>query len=347
MKLKILYLINYFGLGADRWISSGYRDAFEDMGHEFHYVYFHDDLAEAIRKIEPNILFLVPSQSVKDSANWPVINAARSRGTKVFLMADQTIASSPEKLPVYRDAGIADVCWGENEAEWMQDFVRASGQNYITIPLAANRKYHFPTAAVGKYECDIAFLGAMMPLKRAVFQKILIPLTKKYRVRIFGPGWTVKDKVLKTAAALFRKAGVEQISRWLQKQRISVPVEEENRLYSSAKISVNIHERGPETKNHIFLNERGFKIPACGGFEICDHNVALRRYFTEEEVVMAKDDEDWFVKIEYYLKHEAERKKIQEAGSRRALRDHTYHERVRKVLELAGFGGATSKGITN
>ncbi len=340
MKLKILFLINYFGLGADRWISSGYRDAFADMGHEFNYAYFHDDMPTVLREARPDIFFIVPSESVKNPASWPVFREARRAGTKVFLMADQTIAESPEKLPVYRDVDIADVYWGENEPEWMQGFVRASGRSYITIPLAANKKYHFPTAPVRKYACDIAFLGAMMPLKRKIFEQLLIPLMKKHHVRVYGPGWTFKDKALKTAAACARKFGAEKACAWLTKQRISVPVVEENQLYSSAKVSINIHERGPETKNHVFLNERGFKIPACGGFEICDHNLALRRYFTEDEVVMAEDDgEDWFRKIEYYLRHDGERERIRKAGTARALREHTYHHRAKRVLELAGFSG--------
>jgi spore maturation protein CgeB len=336
-KLKILYLINYFGLGADRWISSGYRDAFTDMGHEFHYVNFSDDLREAIETVCPDILMLVPSELVRNPANWPAIREARRRGAKVFVGVDQTAVGDPEKLAFYRDADIADVYYGENEEEWMQDFVRASGKKYVTIPNAANSKYHFPAPAVEKYRCDIAFLGAMMPLKRTAFKKLLIPLTKRYHVRIYGPGWTFKDKALKAAAALFRKAGIRSASAWFTAQRVSVPPEEERELYSSAKASVNIHERGPETKNHVFLNERTFKIPACGGFEICDHNLALRRHFTESEVVMADDDEDWFKKIDYYLHHDGERSRIREAGARRALRDHTYHQRAKRILELAGF----------
>jgi spore maturation protein CgeB len=87
------------------------------------------------------------------------------------------------------------------------------------------------------------------------------------------------------------------------------------------------------------LNERTFKIPACGGFEICDFVPPLRRYFTEEEMVMADDKrgdwvKDWFRKVDYYLAHDDERKKIQEKSTVRALRDHTYLQRVDYLLQL-------------
>lgn len=333
--MKVLYHINYYGLGADRWISGGYRDAFQDLGHEFFYVYFHEDLGTAIDRIRPEILFIVPTDYVLDHSHWGKLRDARKRGTKIFLMADQTCGEVPEKIRLYRDGDVADVYWGENEAEWMQDFVGRTGREYVTIPLAANRKYHFPTSPAPKYECDIAYLGAIMPFKREAFQKLLLPLKKRYRVRIYGPGWTIKDRVLRFSAVALRKLNVDRLSTWITKHRVTVPPEEENQLYSSAKICVNIHERGPEQKNHVFLNERGFKIPACGGFEICDFNRALRRYFTADEVVMTENDDDWFRKIDYFLHHEDERLKIKEAGTHRVHRDHTYHHRVQLVLELA------------
>ena len=37
-------------------------------------------------------------------------------------------------------------------------------------------------------------------------------------------------------------------------------------------------------------------------------------------------------KIDYYLKHESERKKIAEAGHRRALKDHKISDRLKILL---------------
>ena len=87
------------------------------------------------------------------------------------------------------------------------------------------------------------------------------------------------------------------------------------------------------------MNERTFKIPACGGFEICDFVPPLRRYFNEEEMVMADDKrgnwvDDWFRKIEYYLHHEKEKEAIRCKGITRALRDHMYTNRVRDILSM-------------
>ena len=75
---------------------------------------------------------------------------------------------------------------------------------------------------------------------------------------------------------------------------------------------------------------------ARGGFGICDFvppEIALRRYFTADEMVYAKDEKDWFDKIDYYLKHDAEREEIKKKGTARALRDHMYTNRVKDILK--------------
>ena len=333
--MKILFQINYLGgLGADRWIFGGYEEAFKRLGHEFTYFSYDSDFQAEITKAAPDILFLFYA-GIFDKNNWQFLRDLRKKGVTVFIFVDNFFNSTQEKLEAYRDGDLADVYWGENEESCMQEFVQQTGHPYVTVPLASNPKYHFPTAPVKKYECDIVFLGAMMPYKRAAFEKLLIPLKKKYNVKIFGPNWTMGDNTLRLLGLAARKVKLQGLNQWIQKFRISIPPEEENQLYSSAKICLNIHERGPEQKNHVFLNERGFKIPACGGFEICDQNGALRKYFTEDEVVMSKDDDDWFVKIDYYLTHEEERLRIKEAGSKRALRDHTYNQRIAQFLQLA------------
>jgi spore maturation protein CgeB len=113
--------------------------------------------------------------------------------------------------------------------------------------------------------------------------------------------------------------------------RRQVPYEEESQAYASAKISLNFHEQ--MEGGWFLLNGRTFKIPACGGFEICDYVPLARRFFSEDELVMAKDDDDFFKKVDYYMTHDRERKRIQEKGTARALKEHTYHNRAKLILD--------------
>jgi spore maturation protein CgeB len=336
--MKVLHQINYLGgLGADRWIGEGFKHGFESLGHEFFWLTARDDMKTRLDEIKPDILMI--AQGLVTSANVAAWTPHRERGMKVVLRVDSFFDQEPEAGRILKESDPADLYYGEVERPWIDRFTEITGKPYHVITQAANPKYHFPTEPVKKYECDIVFLGAMMPNKRAALEELLIPLTKKYNVKIYGPNWTAKDNAMRLAAYGARKIGWMGLNKWISDLRITVPPEDENKLYSSAKISVNIHERGDHIKNHIILNERTFKIPASGGFEICDFVPPLRNYFTEEEMVMADDRKgdwikDWFEKIDYYLKNTAEREAIRARGIARAHKDHMYGNRVQQILNI-------------
>ena len=84
-------------------------------------------------------------------------------------------------------------------------------------------------------------------------------------------------------------------------------------------------------------NERTFKIPFCGGLEICDDVACVRDYFVDgEEIVIATSRDDWFDKIDYYLERPDEAKVIGNAGRRRVLASHTYEHRARRATSRSG-----------
>lgn len=339
--MKILNQINYVsGLGADRWIGNGFKDAFEELGHEFHWLTAAADPRERLDEVMPDITMI--GQDMLRREHLPVFAAHRRRGMKLVVRVDSFFDRNPEVRDAFVNHDPADLYYGEVENPWMDVFKKVTGKPYHVITNAAHRKYHFPAKPIEKYECDIVFLGAMMPHKREAFRTLLFPLKKKYRVKIYGSNWTAKDNLMRLAALAARKVGLMGVNDWVNELRLSVPPEEENQLYASAKISLNIHERGESIRSHVILNERTFKIPASGGFEICDWVPPLRNYFTKEEMVMADNAhgswvDDWFRKIDYYITHEKERRTIQERGTARALRDHTYLNRVRQLLSLLGF----------
>lgn len=146
----------------------------------------------------------------------------------------------------------------------------------------------------------------------------------------------MKDNVLRVCQRMGREFNSTAAMEFFYRRRIQIPEAEENQLYSSAEISLIFHEREPDgSQPHYVLNQRTFKIPACGGFEICDHGPALRKYFEEDEVIMADDARDCLVKVEYYLNHDDEGRIIPANGVAKARKCHTYHQRVERVLSLA------------
>jgi len=112
---------------------------------------------------------------------------------------------------------------------------------------------------------------------------------------------------------------------------VTVPADEERVLYSSAKIALNFHEQVP---GHVIVNQRAFKIAACGGFQICDYVPAIREYFEPSELLMAGEPLDWFEKVEDWLARPEDRAVMRHRASQRALQEHTYVNRVRQVMAL-------------
>lgn len=326
--MKILYHIPYpGGIGDDRTIYDGYKYAFEDLGHDFFTLTEHDDLNQTLITLKPD-LFITATAIINPLSNAAILKKYRDAGG-VVLMRGGALEHETELLRLIRENVLADIYANELA---LPRFTELTGKPLHILPLAASRKYHFPTPSVKKYECDILYIGANLPKKRDLFRRRLLPLRQKYNIKIFGPDWDIVDRYLLHPLAKLERmiAGTSVLSQ-LRIDR-QVPYIEENQAYGSAKICLNFHEQQPD--GLLLLNGRTFKIPASGGFELCDRVPQLRDYFAADEVVMTENDDDFFAKIDYYLTYDAKRKAIQEKGTVRALREHTYHNRVKTVIDL-------------
>ncbi len=78
---------------------------------------------------------------------------------------------------------------------------------------------------------------------------------------------------------------------------------------------------------------RVIDIMGCRGFTLSNYQEELMEYFAPgEECAVYENLEDMFLKADYYLKHEEERKKIAAAGFEKVKRDFTFAERLGKML---------------
>ena len=212
----------------------------------------------------------------------------------------------------------------------MQGFEEATGYRHHTVPLAADKTLHFPEYSE-KFKADISYLGTYLPEKRNFFKEQVFPLKGRYDLRLYGQDWALKDRL----AGGCQKIGQYFNLPWLNSlQKPKLNLEDERKIYASSLVSLNVHENYQREFGGD-CNERTFKIPACGGFEITDEVACIGKYFKEgEEMIIAKDKNDWFDKIEFYIKNPDKRLRIIKAGRERVLRDHTYHNRVARFLEI-------------
>lgn len=212
----------------------------------------------------------------------------------------------------------------------MEGFEKATGYKHTTILLAADKTILYPEFNE-RFTADISYIGTYLPEKRKFIEDYVYPLRDQYIVRLYGQDWTGKDRVL----GMVQKGGQYfnlPVLRSIQKPKLEL--EDERRIYNSSTISINIHEEYQKRFGGD-CNERTFKIPLAGGFEISDDVACIRKYFKDgKEIVIAGNKKQWFEKIKYYIKHPEKRLPIIQAGRKKVLAEHTYHNRVDQILNI-------------
>jgi len=101
-------------------------------------------------------------------------------------------------------------------------------------------------------------------------------------------------------------------------------------LCASAKIIV-----APKfPQNDFYWSSRIYMTLGSGGFLIHPRLEGLKEEFEEDKHFVAfSSGKELKDKIDYYLAHKKERKKIQMAGYKHCLENYTYQDRVKKLLE--------------
>jgi hypothetical protein len=332
---------------AQRTIYNGYRNAFLDLGHGFFTFTADDDLQKFLFDNKIDIFITASHFYYRKYLDYAILKKFRERGLVVFTKID--FWQAPESSLRLNEAGgmkddrevrllldkkmLGDIFFHvvEHGDARMTGFEGATGCEYFTLPLAADR-----IALRGEFDprfaANISFLGTYLPAKRERFEGWLFPLRDKYDLKIYGQDWTPSDRILGWMARGGQFFNIPFL-RGIQKPKLQLG--DEAKIYASSSVCVNIHEKH-QLEFGGDCNERAFKIPFCGGFEITDDVACIRKYFKDgEEMIIAKDRDDWFAKIDFYLKNPEARAAIVVAGRERVLRDHTYHNRAKRIIELS------------
>lgn len=110
------------------------------------------------------------------------------------------------------------------------------------------------------------------------------------------------------------------------------------RVYRLATINFNCTSQ--QMKGAV--NQRVFDVPASGGFVLTDHREQMEQLFeVGKEIVAYRSPEEATELAAFYLKNDAARLKVVQAGRRRVLAEHDYERRMVALAEaMRGFYGA-------
>ncbi len=140
---------------------------------------------------------------------------------------------------------------------------------------------------------------------------------KGWIFKLFGYGWDKHKELSKYAGG--------------------IPSQQEMvEIMNSTKIVFNPAWSSDGSLKAVQTKLRHFEVPGCGAFQITNENPELAELFRpDEEVVFFNSDEELLEKVAYYIKHDAEREAIADAGYKRALKQHTLDIRVQTLFQHA------------
>jgi spore maturation protein CgeB len=190
------------------------------------------------------------------------------------------------------------------------------GRRPTLLGPACDPREHRPVALTAEERADLAsdlvYVGYGYPNRIALIEGL-----RAFDVRLWGIGWDASPALRDR----FRPEPVHGLKK--------------TKIYGAASISLNLQSEHYQAEGVTF---RPFEVAASGGFCLTEARPDLGRYFVPgHEMVTFDDPDDLKRKIAYYLAHEDERREIAARARARALREHTYDDRVRQVLDVLGF----------
>ena len=347
--MRILYSIpGLKSVYAARFVYEGLKNAFVDMGHEFCPYTGDNDFSNVLATFKPDIFLYSLNFYHLKFIDLDVLREHREDGLVVFAqvrawrslgnfrstgsVATGSLENSKREVELISSGRAGDVFWHwfEQDEPLMDGFVETTKRPFETIHQAADRIVYFPDKD-DQFTCDLSYVGSYLPAKRKFLRENVLPLGQTLDLRIYGSDWTLPNRALGYVQRLGQYFNIRPLKGI---RKLGLSLEDERRLYSSSRICLNVHEAQVQ-RTGCEINERTFKILACGGFQLSDNVRLMRRFFSASELVTAEGGRDWFDTVDYYLRHPEERASIAEAGRTKVLAKHTYHHRARQILDIA------------
>jgi spore maturation protein CgeB len=349
---------NYWGLPDSKLWHANLYQPLADLGHEL--VSFDYDYGRHNNHLDAR----VPAQRAFIERHRPLLSeellrqvkaAHRRRPVDLFFSYFYSAYVDPDAIREIGRMGIATVNWYCN-ASYQFDLVaeiapaydfclvperfrlddyRRVGANPIYCQEAANPNVYRPLDV--PQEFDVTFVGQRygnrpMYLRRLVESRI--------DVRAWGPRWDEQ-------AWRARSRADEELAR-----RAGGPLSDDQlvAMYSRSRVSLgfsavaHVPKDGSPPIKQVRL--RDFEAPMSGAFYLVERFDELAEFFEpDREVVFFEDEDDLAEKAAYYLRHGRERRRIRDAGMRRAREEHTWHRRFEAAFRQMGLASRTAAAV--
>jgi spore maturation protein CgeB len=317
-EVRVLYVRT--GLWAYAPLDDGVIDALRETVRELHVADPTDDVASRAAAVGADLVLALNSVECLPAAQ---VDALRARGIKTAVWftddpyySDVTADIAPHYdyvftleescVPFYQERGCAQV---------------------YHLPFGVNTALYHPKRIDRSIKTDICFIGSAFWNRVALFDQIAPYLSGK-KVIIAGYWWDRMNQYSLLANQI-------RLGYWISPEDTAA-------YYNGAKIVINLHRAIDDESNRNSrnipaksVNPRSFEIGACGTLQLTDVREGLQQAYTPGiEIASYSTAEELVERIEYYLQYEEERQQMAYQGLERTMSDHTYKNRVSRMLTI-------------
>ncbi|MFC0271914.1 glycosyltransferase [Metabacillus herbersteinensis] len=282
-----------------------------------------DSLKLIVLKFEPDLVFTLTGFILpKEMTDW-----LRSKNIKLAVWMTED--------PYYMDTSIGLASHYDYvftiDSSSLEVYREKGHPNVYLLPLGTDPNIFSPKPNVDEQQInDICLVGYPYP-ERIDIINLLLKETS-YTVQVVGGNW--KDNLL----------------QWSENKQLKIidwsPPDTVAYYYNNAKIILNTHRPHDLAENqnsmgiiNSSINNRTFDVAASGAFQLISYKPDLRNYFTEEEMVSFQKEEDLLNKIDHFMKHKEERKKIAVSAREKVLNQHTFLHRTKEIISTVKESG--------
>ncbi len=223
------------------------------------------------------------------------------------------VTTAPQAVAWYKNAGI---------------------QNIFLSQWAANPNAYWPVETTGERDIDVAFIGQW---KRPREEAVRALRSAGFRVEAFGLGWPsgrispkqMMDIIGRSKMMLNLNDRPSRFDPWVLGRLFFM--KSRNRIVPDRHIVRNAQAWWHFAESHI--HARIFELAACGACVVSGYTAGVEQYYEpDREMAFFRTHAELVEKVRYYLERPEERERMARAAYERTLREHTYEERFRAIM---------------
>jgi len=297
-------------------IKYGIGKAFAELGHKVHYVFLaiEKSLEPFLREIKPQFVFTENGDGLFYKL-FPLLDQAKI--PHIYWAIEDPVDFHSLSLPYALKSPYVFTPCIESISKY-----RSYGIDAHLLMFACLPSYHHRVAPDNRYNNDIIFVGnnySRHPARLRGIDNILCPLIEGgYDIKIFGNEWWLDEQN-------YFSIQTNYYGGYLPNENLPA-------VCSSAKIILGLHSVDTSL---TMMSMRTFEILGCGGFYLTQWTPAIEYVFKNHyHLVWTKSREETLDLVNFYLAHPQEREKIARQGQREVYDKHTYHHRVKDVINV-------------